>query len=82
MAEPRRIAIVVHAVVPGDPRIRRQSDALLDAGHEVDILALRHPAPALHIRDRSDAHAISRTWPRNHLARAGPDRPGASEMFS
>lgn len=43
MAEPRRIAIVVHAVVPGDPRIRRQSDALLDAGHEVDILALRQP---------------------------------------
>jgi glycosyltransferase involved in cell wall biosynthesis len=36
-----RIAIVVHAVYPGDPRIRRQADALLAAGHEVDVLCLR-----------------------------------------
>ena len=43
MSDPRRVAIVVHAVVPGDPRVRRQSDALLDAGYEVDILC---PAPA------------------------------------
>ena len=39
----RRVAIVVHAIVPGDPRVRRQSDALLDAGYEVDIVALRQP---------------------------------------
>lgn len=38
-----RVAIVVHAVVPGDPRIRRQSDALVDAGYEVDIICLRQP---------------------------------------
>jgi glycosyltransferase involved in cell wall biosynthesis len=37
----RRIAILVHAVVPGDPRIQRESDALLAAGHEVDIFCLR-----------------------------------------
>jgi len=37
----RRVAIVVHAVFPGDPRVRRQSDALLDAGYEVDIICLR-----------------------------------------
>lgn len=43
LTDPRRVAIVVHAIVPGDPRVRRQSDALLDAGHEVDILALRQP---------------------------------------
>jgi glycosyltransferase involved in cell wall biosynthesis len=36
-----RIAMVVHAVYPGDPRIRRQSDALLAAGHEVDLFCLR-----------------------------------------
>ena len=42
-ATPARIAIVVHATVPDDPRIRRQADALLDAGHEVDIFALRDP---------------------------------------
>lgn len=43
MSEPRRVAIVVHAVVPGDPRVRRQTDALLDAGYEVDIISLRQP---------------------------------------
>jgi glycosyltransferase involved in cell wall biosynthesis len=39
----RRVAIVVHAIYPGDPRVRRQSDALTDAGHEVDVFALRQP---------------------------------------
>jgi glycosyltransferase involved in cell wall biosynthesis len=41
-----RVAIVVHAVYPGDPRVRRQSDALLEAGYDVDILALRGPDEA------------------------------------
>ncbi len=40
---PRRVAIAVHAVYPGDPRVRRQSDALIEAGYEVDILCLRQP---------------------------------------
>ena len=41
------IAIVVHAAVPADPRIRRQVDALLEAGYEVDLFALRdHDQPA------------------------------------
>ena len=39
----RRVAIVVHAIYPGDPRVRRQSDALTDAGFEVDVFALRQP---------------------------------------
>ncbi len=39
----RRVAIAVHAIFPGDPRVRRQSDALLEAGYEVDIIALRQP---------------------------------------
>jgi glycosyltransferase involved in cell wall biosynthesis len=43
---PRRVAIVVHAVFPGDPRVRRQSDALLEAGYEVDIICLRQPGEA------------------------------------
>jgi len=42
----QRIAIVVHAIYPGDPRVRRQSDALLEAGHEVDVFALRGPDEA------------------------------------
>lgn len=41
MSAPRRVAIVVHAVVPGDPRVRRQTDALVEAGHEVDVICLR-----------------------------------------
>ena len=41
-----RVAIVVHAIYPGDPRVRRQSDALTDAGHEVDVFALRQPGEA------------------------------------
>ncbi|MGZ8475241.1 MAG: glycosyltransferase family 4 protein [Candidatus Limnocylindria bacterium] len=43
MTTPARVAIVVHAIFPGDPRVRRQSDALLDAGYEVDVIALRQP---------------------------------------
>ena len=42
----RRVAIVVHAVVPGDARVRRQSDALVDAGYEVDIICLRQRGEA------------------------------------
>jgi glycosyltransferase involved in cell wall biosynthesis len=41
-----RVAMVVHAVYPGDPRIRRQSDVLLAAGHEVDVFCLRGPGEA------------------------------------
>jgi glycosyltransferase involved in cell wall biosynthesis len=41
-----RIAIVVHAIYPGDPRIRRQADALLEAGHAVDIICLRQRGEA------------------------------------
>lgn len=36
-----RIAMVVHAAYPADPRIRRQADALIRAGHRVDIFCLR-----------------------------------------
>jgi glycosyltransferase involved in cell wall biosynthesis len=39
----RRVAIVVHAIYPGDPRVRRQSDALAHAGYEIDVIALRQP---------------------------------------
>jgi glycosyltransferase involved in cell wall biosynthesis len=38
--------MVVHAVYPGDPRIRRQSDALTAAGNQVDLFCLRGPDEA------------------------------------
>lgn len=41
MAE--RIAVLVHSDVPGDPRVRRQIDALVGVGYEVDCFALREP---------------------------------------
>jgi len=36
-----RVAIVVHATYPADPRVRRQAEALTRSGHQVDILCLR-----------------------------------------
>jgi glycosyltransferase involved in cell wall biosynthesis len=41
-----RLAMVVHAVYPGDPRVRRQTDLLGEAGHEVDLFCLRSPDEA------------------------------------
>jgi glycosyltransferase involved in cell wall biosynthesis len=41
-----RLAIVAHAVFPDDPRLRRQADALVAAGHQVDLFCLRAPAEA------------------------------------
>lgn len=41
-----RIALVAHAAYPGDPRLRRQIDALVAAGHEVDLFCLRRPGEA------------------------------------
>jgi glycosyltransferase involved in cell wall biosynthesis len=41
-----RLAIVAHAVFPDDPRLRRQADALVAAGHEVDLFCLRTPGEA------------------------------------
>ena len=35
--------MVAHAAYPGDPRLRRQGDALTAAGHEVDLFCLRRP---------------------------------------
>ena len=58
MTDPKRVAIVVHAVFPGDPRVRRQSDALADAGYEVDIFALRQAGEAA--EDREDGLRIVR----------------------
>jgi len=51
VTERGRVAIVVHAIVPGDPRVRRQSDALIDAGYEVDIICLRQSGEAAEDND-------------------------------
>jgi glycosyltransferase involved in cell wall biosynthesis len=38
--------MIVHAVYPGDARVRRQTDVLVDAGHEIDLFCLRGPGEA------------------------------------
>lgn len=61
----RRVAIVVHATVPQDPRVRRQTDALVADGYEVDVFALRDPAqPERESADGVTIHRlpINRTW--------------------
>jgi glycosyltransferase involved in cell wall biosynthesis len=45
------LAIVAHATFPADPRVRRQVDALLEAGYEVDVLALREAGEAAEERE-------------------------------
>jgi glycosyltransferase involved in cell wall biosynthesis len=41
-----RLALVAHAAFPADPRLRRQVDALLAAGYEVDVFSLRERGEA------------------------------------
>jgi glycosyltransferase involved in cell wall biosynthesis len=41
-----RVAMVAHAAYPGDPRLRRQIDALTGAGNQVDLFCLRRPGEA------------------------------------
>lgn len=65
MSRPTRVAILVHAVVPGDPRIRRQADALLAAGHEVDVISLRDEG--LDGEDRGGRLRIVRLPVRRHF---------------
>ena len=38
---PARVCVVRHGYFPDDPRVRREVGALLDAGHEVDVVCLR-----------------------------------------
>lgn len=61
----RRVAIVVHATVPQDPRVRRQTDALVADGYEVDLFALRDAAqPERESSGGVTIHRlpVNRTW--------------------
>jgi glycosyltransferase involved in cell wall biosynthesis len=39
---PQRVAMVVHSAYPWDERVKREADALVDAGYHVDVLCLRY----------------------------------------
>ena len=43
----RPIAMVVHAYYDEDPRVRREAEALVAAGHQVDVFALRREHDAV-----------------------------------
>jgi len=42
-----RVCHLVYAYFPADPRVRREVDALVAAGHEVDVICLRGDAEAV-----------------------------------
>ena len=42
-AAPRRIAMLTHSYYEEDPRVRREAETLVDAGHQVEVFALRRP---------------------------------------
>lgn len=61
----RPVAIVVHATYPQDQRVRRQAAALLQAGHEVDVFALRErDQPKREEFEGVQVHRlpVNRTW--------------------
>ncbi len=61
----RPIAMVVHATYPQDQRVRRQASALVQAGHEVDVFALRDEGQARR-EEFEGVHVhrlpVNRTW--------------------
>lgn len=58
-----RICVVRQFYFPQDPRVRREVDALLDAGHQVDVLCLRRPGERLRERD---GRLVVRRVPMEH----------------
>lgn len=57
-AERERILVIRQASITFDPRVRREVAALLDAGHEVDVISLRDAGEAR--RERSGTLTIYR----------------------
>jgi glycosyltransferase involved in cell wall biosynthesis len=41
-----RVGMLVHGYYPIDPRVRREAEALADAGYDVDVVCLRRPGRA------------------------------------
>lgn len=64
-----RICVVRQFYFPQDPRVRREVAALLDAGHEVDVLCLRRPGEP--IRERRGPLRIRRIPVQHRKGGAG-----------
>ena len=64
LPRPRRVLVVTHSYYEEDPRVRRQAEALADAGLAVDVLALRKPgSPA---RERLEGVEVHRLPVQRH----------------
>lgn len=68
---PRRVAMVTHSVYSRDHRIIRYSEALRDAGHDVEVLGLRH-SPDLPRRDTVNGVRVHRLQDRFGKREKGP----------
>jgi glycosyltransferase involved in cell wall biosynthesis len=61
VAAQARICVVRQGHFPFDPRLRREVEALLDAGHHVDVICLRLPGEERReVRGRLVVHRIAR----------------------
>ncbi len=65
-----RVCIVRHAYYPGDPRVRREAETLVAAGHQVDVICLRKPGTTnRETIDGVNIHRLPVTHRRGSLAR-------------
>lgn len=65
-----RICVLRQFYVPDDPRVRREINALTDAGHSVDVICMRRPGQARTERDGSlTIHRLPMHHKRGGLAR-------------
>lgn len=44
---PRAVLMIVHSYCPGDPRVRREAEAIASRGDHVDVLCLRAPGQSV-----------------------------------
>jgi len=61
---PRRIAMLTHSYYEEDPRVRREAETLADAGHDVEVFALRRPTDPE--RETIDGVAVRRLGVQRH----------------
>src|SRR5215210_5942920 len=66
-----RICVVRQYYFPLDPRVRREVDALVLAGHQVDVICMRRPGEPSY---EEDGQITVRRVPLQHYRGAGPLR--------
>jgi glycosyltransferase involved in cell wall biosynthesis len=65
-----RVCVIRQWYVPNDPRVKREVDALIDAGHSVEVICMRLPGDASReVAGRLSIHRLPMTHRRGGLAR-------------